>query len=558
MRTPWPSALRPIASACCALVACAAGCSGEVPADSEFAAPTDTAAAADAGAQDVPTGSDVGAVDAPPTDTTLSDTAPQDASGADAQSQDVAKIDALKVDAIGSPCKTAADCGPAPSLCTNWQCTGVCYPLLANSTPCEDGDPCTVNDVCFVGKCQSGKAKVCDDSNPCTTDTCNGAGACAHSNVADGVGCGGGKSCTAGACGGGVGAGIKLAVAADDTTCALLKTGGKVFCWGNDKQYQAGSAASQGKWYTKPEPVAGLPAATDLDCGGGHCCAVTSSGLYCWGDDQFGQSSGKGDGQKPSALIKVPTQVAVPATGVAVGEFHSCAIDQGGIVRCWGLGSSGQLGHGKSEVGSPPVVVLLTKPASALVCGARFCCALVDGVPSCWGQNNAGQLGIATNAEKNVPTPASGVTGVLKLAIGEDHCLALVAGGKVMSWGANESHQVGRKGTSSMLSPGLIDGLSGVSALAAGGHHSCAVIGDQLHCWGGNGKKQAAPTSKSLIVDAPTLMPGLTDVGGVALGASHSCYWHKSSGALYCWGANNLGQVGNGTDKDVGLPFAVQ
>ncbi len=49
-------------------------------------------------------------------------------------------------------------------------------------TPCDDGNPCTVNDVCKAGKCAAGKTKGCDDHNPCTLDTCNKAnGACGHS-----------------------------------------------------------------------------------------------------------------------------------------------------------------------------------------------------------------------------------------------------------------------------------------------------------------------------------------------------------------------------------------
>ena len=39
--------------------------------------------------------------------------------------------------------------------------------------PCEDGNPCTLNDLCEEGQCQNGPKKDCDDDDPCTDEYCD-------------------------------------------------------------------------------------------------------------------------------------------------------------------------------------------------------------------------------------------------------------------------------------------------------------------------------------------------------------------------------------------------
>ncbi len=54
-----------------------------------------------------------------------------------------------------------------------------------NGSLCEDGDPCTINDVCIDGICTGGDEYVCDDGNPCTLDGCDPATGCSHDPVDD-------------------------------------------------------------------------------------------------------------------------------------------------------------------------------------------------------------------------------------------------------------------------------------------------------------------------------------------------------------------------------------
>ena len=102
-------------------------------------------------------------------------------------------------------CNTPPDvCHTAAGFCT-YPGPGICeYPPAPDTTVCEDGDLCTLNDHCSgAGSCVSGTPKNCDDSTVCTTDTCTPAtGACVHAAEPVGTACDDGDFCTtASACG---------------------------------------------------------------------------------------------------------------------------------------------------------------------------------------------------------------------------------------------------------------------------------------------------------------------------------------------------------------------
>jgi len=92
--------------------------------------------------------------------------------------------------------------------CTNDVCdpkTGCAFP--PNSSPCDDGTVCTVDDLCKGGKCVPGAPLSCDDSNSCTADSCDPVLDCQHVPVPgdcdDGNECTTEDQCQAGQCAGG-------------------------------------------------------------------------------------------------------------------------------------------------------------------------------------------------------------------------------------------------------------------------------------------------------------------------------------------------------------------
>jgi hypothetical protein len=84
----------------------------------------------------------------------------------------------------GNPC-TAGICDPD---------TGACSFVPAEG-PCDDGDACTVDDMCMEGLCMPGSARSCDDGNVCTVNSCDPSVGCVET-FNDGAACDDGEVCT--------------------------------------------------------------------------------------------------------------------------------------------------------------------------------------------------------------------------------------------------------------------------------------------------------------------------------------------------------------------------
>ncbi|MCL2825403.1 MAG: RCC1 repeat-containing protein, partial [Polyangiaceae bacterium] len=94
---------------------------------------------------------------------------------------------------------------------------------------------------------------------------------------------------------------------------------------------------------------------------------------------------------------------------------------------------------------------------------------------------------------------------------------------------------------------------SGVAAIDCGGEHTCAVgTSGALWCWGDNTYGQLGDTSV-LTKRSPTIVPGFSQKAvAVSLGEHHSCVI-TTQGTVWCWGRNHLGQLGiNSTQAIVG------
>jgi alpha-tubulin suppressor-like RCC1 family protein len=146
----------------------------------------------------------------------------------------------------------------------------------------------------------------------------------------------------------------------------------------------------------------------DIAAGLSHSCMLLSTGdVVCWGagaGGQLGQGNaatwGDGPGETPAALP--PIQLGGPAIAIAAGYLHTCAVLDGGALRCWGTSDSGQLGNGDEEfVGLTNVptdrepVTLPSAVIGVSAGGAHTCVVFEDQQIACWGSNQYGQLGYA-------------------------------------------------------------------------------------------------------------------------------------------------------------------
>lgn len=286
-----------------------------------------------------------------------------------------------------------------------------------------------------------------------------------------------------------------------------------------------------------------------------HACAVTNQGaVKCWGSNADGQL---GDGSTSDSRIPVDVVgLSSDVVAVSAGVGHNCAVKRTGAVKCWGWNEFGQVGDGTLADQHVPVDVVRVDPnVAAVTCGNGFSCALtVGGHVQCWGRT----LPPARDAPTDVPGLASGVASVSGgVAAGDEQACVVTSKGSAKCWGSNANGELGDGSGASSAIPVDVQGLSvGVSGISAGNSFTCAVTtAGGVKCWGGDFGEFGASHWGG--VRLPLDVPGLSSsIVSVSAGNVQACV-RTSSGGARCWGDNDRGQLGNGTTTKSSAPVDV-
>jgi len=160
------------------------------------------------------------------------------------------------------------------------------------------------------------------------------------------------------------------------------------------------------------------------------------------------------------------------------------------------------------------------------------------------------------------------------VAAGAGHACLLTTTGRIECWGANQYGQLGGgEGPFTPLEDGPanigripsdwvkvnVRGLSRkATAISSGFYHTCALVGvGGVQCWGWNASGQLG-NGATVDSDTAVYVQGLdAPVTAIALGAVHSCALLETGG-VRCWGDNEDGQLGNGTNQNSNNPVDVQ
>lgn len=343
-------------------------------------------------------------------------------------------------------------------------------------------------------------------------------------------------------------------------TCAVTAAR-RAYCWGTNTEGQLGDGTTESR--DEPVWVAPFDDVVEVSAGYTHSCLVRSnSDVYCWGKNDRGQL---GDGTKTDRHdASVLTMSG--ATKVGVAGWHTCAITAQRTVRCWGDNYYGALGDGSFTASTRYVDVLGLANVTSLAVGVMHNCAATDqGNVYCWGRSAFGQLGYSAEVDAGSPDPndpgspvarvVPGLTDVVEVVAGEDHTCASRKDGQVVCWGRNDYSQLGDGTTDKQrTNPAPVLGdMTYAVRLSAGEFNSCATFtGGQVRCWGRNnfGQLGNGNTTPGALVPSP-LIVWLSDVERLSTG-EHSCAWRKD-GKLFCWGRNDLGQLGLGYVNDYEL-----
>jgi alpha-tubulin suppressor-like RCC1 family protein len=277
-----------------------------------------------------------------------------------------------------------------------------------------------------------------------------------------------------------------------------------------------------------------------------HSLAIDAEGvLWGWGGNGLHQL---GDGTITTRLT--PIQVMTGAMAAGAGERHSLAVKTDGTVWGWGDSQYGKLGNGASSGAvSAPAQIASFSGVVAVAAGYSHSLALKsDGTVWAFGNNSDGQLGDGTTTQRTTPVQVVGLTGVVAIAAGRDTSYALqtdsAGGGIIWAWGANSYGQLGDGSTLSRTTPTRVTGLGSVAALAAGFDHAAAVAVDgRVFSWGQNDNGQLGLGTTANQTSAQEVRP-LLDVRVMGAGGQHT-FAVDATARAWGWGQNG-GQLGTG------------
>lgn len=271
-----------------------------------------------------------------------------------------------------------------------------------------------------------------------------------------------------------------------------------------------------------------------------------------------------------SARVAILTTIVAIAALLGGQGGAQAAPGDIGVRYGWGYNFSGAVGIGiwddtnvpvRGSLGAVPTGQLFTDVAVSENSSDAFACGIASGQAYCWGDNSYGQLG-ANSLDDSSPLPVavstsgalSGKT-LISVSAGRGFACALDSDGRAYCWGRNNSGQLGDGSASGGLSrvpvavstTGALAGTS-LTQISSGNEHTC-VLDDTIYCWGANVAGQLGDSS-TLNKDVPVAVTMTSIPGGrasaIGVGWDSSCAL-SATGSAYCWGNNDIGQLGNGT-----------
>jgi RHS repeat-associated protein len=287
-------------------------------------------------------------------------------------------------------------------------------------------------------------------------------------------------------------------VAAGNTHAVAVKSDGSVWGWGKNDKGQAGNNNAPYSAET-PQHVNGLTGVVAAAAGDSFDEVLKSDGtVWGWGDNSSGQL---GDGTTTQRWTPVQASGMTGAVGVAAGSGGTIAIKSDGTVWAWGSG----VGVTPSQVSGLSNVVQIA--ASDF---GSFYAVKSDGTVMAWGTNTYGQLGDGTTTYRPSPVSVLGLSGVVEIAAGNNHALALRADASVASWGQNVWGQLGNGTTTNTSTATLVPGFWTLG-LAGGANFSLSVRWDGAWSWGDNSAGELG-TGNRTGTAIPGGVSGLTNV----------------------------------------------
>lgn len=210
--------------------------------------------------------------------------------------------------------------------------------------------------------------------------------------------------------------------------------------------------------------------------------------------------------------------------------------------------------------------------ATRTVSGTNRTCAILSNNVWCWGKNNMGQLGDGTTSDSNIPVKVRSIGDmkygkIIDIFTAQHHSCVLTQLGsnkKVYCWGSNEDGQLGNgssgAGNYSSVPVEVGGTLAGkdVTSIGGTGDVSCAIVSGKIYCWGRNNMGQLGfgnpgnpgfrATPVQINSGGHNRLPSNYFATKLATGGSRSqtMCTITTEKRAYCWGLARFGQMGIG------------
>ena len=363
-------------------------------------------------------------------------------------------------------------------------------------------------------------------------------------------------------------------------TCAIAYEG-EAYCWGENTDGQLGDGTTSDSDEDGPQLVIGGHEWASISAGNDVSCGITTDGAaYCWGDndtddadeeEDLGGRGQLGDGTTEDSDESGP-QLVIGGHNwkmISVGEDHVCGVTTSGSAYCWGYNGWGQLGNGTytDTLEGGPSLVLGGISWRSISAGIQHTCGLsASGTAYCWGSElgylcdefgcdeiSSGQIGNGPDeGATQVPTAVIGGFSFAAIDAGDFHTCGVTVRGDGYCWGSGSIGQVGNgEFEYQNQTPMLVAGELEWSYIDPGDDHTCGVTtSGAAYCWGynedgelGNGDDESSESVPQEVVGGFTFNQV---VANGFQGSNHSCGIAMNYIA-YCWGSNRDGKLGDGT-----------
>ncbi|GAC1352353.1 MAG: hypothetical protein NVSMB1_14370 [Polyangiales bacterium] len=323
--------------------------------------------------------------------------------------------------------------------------------------------------------------------------------------------------------------------------CARLSDA-TVRCWGRNDLGQLGNGSSSDA--PTPVSVAGLTGVTQLAAALDYTCARTNSGtVHCWGSAVVPEAI-----DKLSKRGSTPTTIALPARAeaIGVGGTHACARLDDGRVACWGDNRGHQLGTDTASPNGVTIVPLLQDVIELTVGYEGACARKKTGEVYCWGE---GAMDVV-RAANQVDWPTAGAP--IEIPTLKDARIFSVGSRACFGMPNGDFKCVRDDGNLVMSLVPELQRVIDLFALAAG--RICVRTRSRaIRCWLPSEVEQAKPPT----LEIPMAMADFGPDAKFASGTAHTCAI-KADHSIWCWGENEYGQLGDGTQDDRSAAVRVQ